>query len=339
MAMVVQPVMPGVMAWFAEYARMAVQVFLVLGGYLAAAALAPQGVATQAQVWPALGKRYVRLCVPYCAALAFVLVVNDTVRSLGFDHASVSATPTFTSLVAHVLMLHSLGDWESLSAGLWYVAMDFQLYALCLLWFALCRRYRAPRWMGQLGLAAGTALSLCLWNRNSDLDIWALYFLGAYGLGTMAWWAVHSTHRAERWLWGVTMAALAVVALLLEWRTRIAVAAVTALALTMAGNLAWPQWLRTLQWRPLSWVGERAYSVFLIHFPISLLVSAEVTRQWPTSMMANALGMLMSVALSLTAAAVMYEWTERPRLSWQRLRHWQLGALGSGLLATLAQIF
>ena len=36
---------PGIIAWLTEYGRIAVQIFLVMGGYLAAASLAPQGMA------------------------------------------------------------------------------------------------------------------------------------------------------------------------------------------------------------------------------------------------------------------------------------------------------
>lgn len=336
MADVVQPLLPGVMAWLAEYGRMAVQVFLVLGGYFAAAALAPQGVAKHDQWWPALIKRYMRLSIPYCAALVFAIVVNDTVRSLGFTHASVSASPSLDSVMAHVLLLHSFGDWESISAGVWYVAIDFQLYAVCLLWFALCQRFAARAWVGQLGIAVATALSLWMWNLDSDLDVWALYFLGAYGLGWMAWWATHSAQAGQRRAWMVLMAVLGISALYLEWRTRIAVALVCALVLAIGGNVRWPQSLRSWQCAPLSWVGQRAYSVFLLHFPMSLLVSAEVTARWPHSLWANALGMLCSIALSLVCAGVVYEWTERCNISWRRLRNWQLGVMGTGLLANAA---
>lgn len=339
MSSVVQPHIPGAMFWLEEYARMAVQVFLVLGGYLAARALAPQGLGRLAHFWPALGQRYVRLCIPYCAALAFAMVVNSTVQSLGFHHESVSATPTFDSLVAHVLLLHSLGNWESISAGIWYVAIDFQLYALCLLWFWLCRQRSANAWVAQAGLALATALSLWVWNLDTALDIWALYFLGAYGMGTMAWWATHSGNRAQRTLWVLVIALCGLAALLLEWRTRIAVALAMALLLAIGGNVRWPQALHGWDCRPLSWVGERSYSIFLIHFPMSLLVNAEVTRNWPHSVTANALGMAVAVLLSIKAGAVMYEWTERTSTTWQRLRQWQLGALGTGVFAALTNFF
>ena len=339
MSNVVEPYIPELMSWLEEYARMAVQVFLVLGGYLAASTLAPQGVGRHGQFWPVLGKRYVRLCIPYCAALAFALVVNGTVQSLGFHHDSVSATPTLDSLVAHVLLLHSLGEWEAITAGIWYVAIDFQLYALCLLWFWLCRQRAVAPWITQAGLALATALSLWVWNLNTDLDIWALYFLGAYGMGCMAWWAVHSERRAQRSLWVLAITVLGISALLLEWRTRIAVALVMALVLAIGGNVRWPQRLRAWDFRPLSWIGERSYSIFLIHFPVSLLVNAEVTRSWPDSVTANAVGMVVAVVLSIKAGAVLYVWTERTSITWQRLRQWQLGALGTGLFATLTNLF
>ena len=61
---------PGLVAWFSQDARMAVQVFLVIAGFLAARNLAPDGVLRPA---PAPGRllwqRYVRVALPYLAAL------------------------------------------------------------------------------------------------------------------------------------------------------------------------------------------------------------------------------------------------------------------------------
>ena len=54
MSEVAHPAMPDVLDWLYEYARMAVQIFLVLGGYLAAASLAPAGHAKLGAPWPSL---------------------------------------------------------------------------------------------------------------------------------------------------------------------------------------------------------------------------------------------------------------------------------------------
>ena len=338
MSDVLRPTLPDVMAWLDEYGRMAVQIFLVIGGYFAAAALAPQGVGKHDQLWPVISKRFIRLSLPYSAALVVAMVVNETVHGLGFDHESVSQTPTWASVMAHLLLLHSIGGWESISAGVWYVAIDFQLYVLCLLGLWLSRKQSAWKGWGQAAITVATAASLWVWNLNPELDMWALYFLGAYGLGMMSWWATHSAHSAQRTLWVVTIAALGLTALNVEWRDRIALAVASALVLAISGNLRWPETLRTWEWAPLTWIGQRSYSIFLIHFPMCLLVSAEVSASWPDSVVANSLGMLMAVALSIAAGAVLYEWTERPSATWQRLRHWHLGALSTGLVAALFQL-
>lgn len=331
MSDVLRPLWPGLLGWLDEYGRMAVQLFLVLGGYWAAAALAPQGQARHADIGPVLGKRFVRLCLPYSAALACAIVVNEVVRSWGFDHDSVSATPTWDAVLAHLLLVQSLGDWEALSAGVWYVAIDFQLYALCLVWLWCSRRL--PRWpaLGQTGLVLATAASLWVWNLDSSLDVWALYFLGAYGLGMMAWWATHKPHPWQRWGWVALMLLLTGSALLLEWRTRIAIAGVTALALVLQG--LWLPAGRWPQWPLLTWMGQRSYAIFLIHFPTSLLVNALVALHWPQSVTANALGLLAAVLLSVLAGAQLFRWTEQATPTWQLWRNWQLGVLATGWVA------
>lgn len=342
MADVVWPVLPALMEWLYTYARMAVQVFLVLGGYLAAAALAPRGVARHARLMPVLGKRYVRLALPYCAALVIAIAVNEGVRSLGFEHDSVSASPTWAQVLAHLLLMHSIGGWESLSAGVWYVAIDFQLYALVAVWFWLCQRafgHRTaansdrPMTLAQAGVVCLAAGSLWAWNLDADLDVWALYFLGAYGLGMMAWWAQAEPASGSRQRWLALMLACGGVALLIEWRARIALALVAALLLAIAGAVRWPQAVRGWRWPALDWVGQRSYSVFLIHFPVCLLVNALWARLWPADVAVNALGLGLAMAASVAAGALLYRTVESRTATWQRLLGWQAGAMGMAALA------
>lgn len=226
---------PGVLAWLYEYGRMAVQVFLVLGGYLAMASLAPQGLARFDSAPLQVARRYVRLAIPYAVALLVAVLVAALVRPW-FAHPSVPAEPSLPQLLANALLLQDIVGEEALSAGVWYVAIDFQLFALLVLLLAGVRALPglAP---GQRVLlvrvlvVAGTAASLLVFNRHSGLDMWALYFMGAYGLGVMAFWAVRSS-RPALWLGG--MAVLGALALALDFRARILVALVSAL------GLAWP---------------------------------------------------------------------------------------------------
>ena len=74
MSDIAHPLAPSLIAWLYDYGRMAVQVFLVLGGYLAAASLAPQGFARFDHAGTAIAKRFVRLVVPYAVALMLSLI-------------------------------------------------------------------------------------------------------------------------------------------------------------------------------------------------------------------------------------------------------------------------
>lgn len=156
MSDIAQPLAPDLMAWLYDYARMAVQIFLVLGGYLAAASLAPEGVARFDSAGQQVGKRFVRLVVPYVVALLVTVLVSALVRPW-FDHPSVPGDPDVAQLITHALLLHSVADHESLSAGVWYVAIDFQLFTLSVLAFAAVRAL--PQGSTPAGRAASNASS------------------------------------------------------------------------------------------------------------------------------------------------------------------------------------
>ena len=336
MSDVAMPMFPGVMAWLYDYGRMAVQVFLVLGGYLAAASLAPQGLARFDSPSLQIARRFVRLVVPYAVALVLAVLAAALARPW-LDHHSVPGEPSLPQLLANALLLQDIVGEDALSAGVWYVAIDFQLFALTTLLLAgvrelpgLAPAHRA--WLGRGLLVAGTAASLLVFNRMPGLDMWAIYFFGAYGLGMMAFWAVRSEH-AEPWVAG--MALLGGLALVLDFRLRILVALVCALGLVWAlrGQLALPESSGVARLRRL---GQMSYSVFLVHFPICLLVNALVHQWWPDAMETNAFGMLAAFTLSLAAGRLLYQWVERPVPTWTLALRWQASLVGTGMLVVLA---
>ena len=146
MSDVARQVTPGVIDWLADYARIAVQIFLVMGGYLAAASLVPQGVARFDQPLEKIGKRALRLLAPYSVALLFAVLIAALVRPW-FAHESVPGEPSWHQLIANALMLQDITGEDALSAGVWYVAIDFQLFAAVTLLFAATRGW-TWRWMG-----------------------------------------------------------------------------------------------------------------------------------------------------------------------------------------------
>ena len=325
MSDVAQPLMPDLIAWLYDYGRMAVQVFLVLGGYLAAASLAPQGTARFDSAAHQVGKRFVRLIVPYAVALLIAVLAAAAVRPF-MDHPSVPGDPSLGQLVANALLLQDIVGAEALSAGVWYVAIDFQLFVLAALLFTLLRP--APAWCGPLAVAALCALSLLVFNRMADQDMWAWYFWGSYGLGMLAAWAARSK---RPWGWTLLIAALGLIALWVQWRTRIAVALAAALLLVWAvrSGFAWGS-------ERLQRLGQMSYSVFLVHFAVCLLVNAAVSHLWPDAPAVNALGMALAFALSIAAGRQLYLRVERHVPSWSLALRWQAGLVGTGLLVALA---
>ena len=340
MSDIAQPLAPGLMAWLYDYGRMAVQVFLVLGGYLAAASLAPQGVPRFDAAGPAITRRFVRLVVPYAVALLITVLVSALVRPF-MDHASVPDEPTLAQLLANALLLQDVVGQGALSAGVWYVAIDFQLFALAVLLWAGVRAlpggwaHRNAMRIVQGAVVAGVAASLWLFNRMAQLDMWALYFMGAYGLGMMAFWAVRAP-RAGAWL--AVMVVLGGVALAIDFRGRIVVALTTSLCLAVALRSERVRaWSGVAPLAPLVKLGQMSYSVFLIHFAVCLLVNAVVSHLWPTSPVPNALGMALAFALSLVAGRALYLRVERHVPSWATALRWQTGLVGAGLLVALAE--
>ena len=331
MSDVALPLAPLLIGWLYDYGRMAVQVFLVVSGFLAASSLAPGGDAVFDKPLQQILRRYARLAMPYLLALTLSVAVAALVRPW-FGHVSVPDEPDLLQLLAHVLLLQGLLGQDSLSAGVWYVAIDFQLFALTVLGLTLARRLqsrtaqRAP-W-GMLLVGCMALASLLYFNLHAALDDTALYFFGAYGLGMLAFWAGRSPH-ARYWL--VLLALLGVLALVLQFRGRIAVALVVALWLGVAQ--AWPRLQQWPRHAGLQAVGQRSYSVFLIHFPVCLLVNAVVSHLWPTQPLVNLLGMLVAFGLSLLAGAVLYRCVEARPVSVPKLLGIQAGLVVVGLVA------
>ena len=306
---VVNTVAPTLIGWLYDYGRMAVQVFLVVAGFLA-----PRSFAMASQAgsgWPlaAIGRRYWRLTMPYLAALALAIACAAIARTW-MHHDSIPHAPTLPQLVAHILMVQDLLDYDSLSAGVWYVAIDFQLFVLM----------AAVIWLGQrLGSVSGgskraTAVlvsllalaSLLYFNRQERWDSWGMYFFGAYALGALAFWA-SSRERSSLWLVALSIAGIAI--LVVDFRLRICVALCTALMLGITRRIKIHP--RTLP-KSVAYLGRISYSVFLVHFPVCLLVNAATHRIAPDDPAAGTIGMLLAWVASTGAGALFYRYVENP---------------------------
>jgi peptidoglycan/LPS O-acetylase OafA/YrhL len=305
---------PGLMEWLAQDARIAVQLFLVVAGFLAAQSLAPDGVLRAANPLALLRRRYLRTALPYLVALVVSMACSALARHW-MVHDSIPDAPELGQFLAHALLLHSVLDVESLSAGVWYVAIDFQLFALVLGLLWLARVFGGGLALASGLLLLGVVASLFGFNLDPDWDIWAPYFLGSYGLGVLAFWAGDS----RRGMAGmVTMALLVLVvglALEVDFRSRIAVALAVALALWMARRGGWlAVWPRSAV---LAHFGQISYAVFLLNFPVSLVVTAIFTRFVAPDPWLQTAGVVLAWGACNLAGGLFYRWVEQPLGRWQ----------------------
>jgi len=321
MSEVVRGDFPAIISGLEIYARLAVQMFFVLAGFLVAAQLAPDGPPLKLALLSSISlgpstrstpsaftlilKRYRRLATPFIFAIASAIIITAVVRPW-FVHDSLSAPPSLAQLLAHALLLHDLTGVEALSAGVWYVAIDFQLFILTVLLTACSARAASTwRWAFPCMMIALATASLWVINRHTQYEDYAPYFFGAYALGMLAYWSTRNTLGS---IFLLTIAALGSVALWLQFRNPIVVALATAISVALAGQRGW-----LAQWpRPglLTWLGQRSYSIFLIHYGFVIGINALWARLFPTGVWINALGMMLAVLISVWAGALLYRYVE-----------------------------
>ena len=297
--------MAQVLAWPAardfliDEARYVVQIFLVIGGFLAA-----QSLSRQVPRLPrALLARYLRL-VPMLAVTLLAVLAANALLPPGRWPEWAKPEPTPGVLLAHLLLLQDVLGLPSLSAGAWYVSIDFQLYALLALGAAVLHRNGArPAWRSPLpwAVAALTLASLVGFNRDPALDAWAPYFFSAYGLGALAAWAARS--RALAGLFAAVCAAHLACAWF-EALPRVATASLTAIALAALPSRRQVQG-QSRTARVLAYWSDASYGVFLIHYAVIVAATALWLRlHWSSS--TAAWGLLAATwAASLVAGAAL----------------------------------
>lgn len=335
MSDVVDEQWPVLIDWLAQHARLAVQMFLVCSGFLTAQAMRSMPPLDPRTLVRLGARRYLRLATPLLAALGLTVLLSEVIRP-SFPHDSLSALPDWWQVLAHMLFLQHLLGMEALSAGVWYVAVDLQLYlsALLVVWLAQCLPSQghnsALRWQA-LCIVLLMLISIVYWTHHDALENTALFFWGAYGMGWLAWHArIHLglLRRCLLWL------ALGLLCWFFDARGRALTAWLvsTMLASAPVALLSVQELTRPWQ-RAVQWLSRISYSVFVIHFGVSLLVNYTVQRMWPTSVTMNTLGMGMALLLSLLAGDGLHRLTEQEPSTWLRWMRWAVAFMASAGLA------
>jgi peptidoglycan/LPS O-acetylase OafA/YrhL len=210
----------------------------------------------------------------------------------------------------------------SLSAGLWFACIDFQLG---LIYIAILDSRDAYARMS--GRAEGEGAVAVLWllgwalavpsffffNIDSRWNVWAVYFFGQFFLGVIVYHGLQGDKSAILfWLY----VAMIVAALVYCWRWRLATSLAAGLKLFFGGKLGlmerWPAS------RLIDNLGRTPYSLFLIHFPVLIVVTIWwVACDWSSSRQ-SAAGLVVSYLASLAAAEVFFGTVEAPAVQLSR---------------------
>ena len=319
---------PSALEFFIDCTRLVVQVFLVMGGFLAAQSLMSGKGAT----WSALiAKRFIRLAPFYWLTMLTVIGVGYWV-ALHVSGEWLPAGFQWKQFLAHAFLLQGVMGEESISAGVWYVAIDFQLFALLALCATLCKDSNSSEQKLTQPLCwcvlALTVSSFWFFNRFQDLDNWCIYFMGAYGIGVLAALAAHQ--KADRWIfwaaWGMGWTSMIVYP-----RVRIALALCVSVLLFVLASHQGAFLSEKLKSR-LELLGASAYATFLNHFIWIMVFSALWNvlhlSGWPTALFVMLLCWMTSCAWGIWAHVNL----ERPLLEWAKT--WRFSALRFFQVAT-----
>lgn len=305
---------PGrVVGWLRDY-RGVVQVFFVISGFVMARVMSPR-------TWNArhaglfIVRRYCRLGLPYLAAITLAVAACGSARGW-LSESVIGPPPTLDRILAHVVFLQDILGYDSLSAGLWFVCIDFQLGLIYvgMLYMRDAIARIGKREQGECsvsivmllgwGLAAA---SLFVFNVNERFDVWGIYFFGQFFTGVM----VHHALRRPGlkllfWFYLLMMTA----ALVYCWRSRLAISLAAGLMLFWAGQRGllerWPTS------RVISYLGQTSYSLFLVHFPVLVVVSTTWLRLDQTSVSDARIGLVTAYVASLAIADLFYRAIEAP---------------------------
>jgi peptidoglycan/LPS O-acetylase OafA/YrhL len=305
---------PGRMAdWLRDY-RSVVQVFFVISGFVMARVMSPRIWSSRHVGWFVV-RRYCRLGFPYLGAIALAVVACGWARGW-LSESVIGFPPTVPQVLAHIVFAQDILGYDSLSAGFWFVCIDFQLGLIYagMLYLRDTLSRLTNREQGEcshsipmtLGWALAAA-SLFFFNVHERFDVWGVYFFGQFFMGVMVHHALRKPElQVLFWLYVLAVAA----ALAYCWRWRLAVSLAAGLLLFFAGKHGllerWPAS------RLVSYLGQTSYSLFLVHFPVLVIVSTAWLWLDRASVWDARIGLSVAYVASLVVADLFYRAIEAP---------------------------
>ncbi len=257
---------PALFEWLGNYGRYAVEIFLVMGGYLAIKNISTQ--VTAKGLFTPVFNRYLRLVPTYFTALFFTIICASIARYFNYQ-LFMGQPETIWQILSHLILMQQILGFESISLGVWYVAIDWQLYFFFATIFYFLKSYKKSI----LLLSIFMLSAFCYFSQKNMYEDYFIYFIGIYGLGMIAFLWDDDLHKSIKTLAKILFIAFGVVifsAVLFELTIKNVLAYLVALLLIWRGKRPYRD--SSIHWaKYLVWLSQRSYCAFLIHFSFILL--------------------------------------------------------------------
>ena len=315
-----------------------VDVFFVISGFLITTLLlrerARTGRVDLAGFWLRRARRLLPalVVVVVVSIVAAALVDRDLLVGIG---RQVLGAATFST--NWVEIGHGADYFDATSPPLfltfWSLAVEEQFYVvwpLALLGFLVVARRPDRRVWLALGLAGASAVLMAVWFTPGSNPTRVYYGTDTHLAGLMIGVAVALAFHGDvgvvarnrwlvlrRWTGFVALAGIVVLFFLVEsaatFTYRGGIVLVSLLTAVVIACLPGPPsaLTRLNRLRPLAWIGERSYGLYLWHWPVILIVAALLPATVPGSEPTLVVAAL-SIGLTVVLTEISYRWVEMP---------------------------
>lgn len=252
-----------------NYGRLLVQIFFVLGGFLAA-----NKISKNVNVFKEIYKRFLRLASPYWVALFFVVLISLILKyNLSDDSLEnwewLSNLQSFNQVLSHVFLVHDIFSQENLSTGVWYIAIDFQLFVITMLLSFIYQKYNRDVMLKILYILIFISLFLI----PKSLDYLGFYFFYSYGLGILIFSLRHKKNITNDI---ILITLLFIVSLILDFKIRVFISYFIGLFVFLIVKFRFNSII--FYNKIIIFLSKNSYSVFLTHFIIVMLMNFFINR-------------------------------------------------------------
>jgi hypothetical protein len=284
-----------------------VEIFFVISGFVIAYSVRARRV-TPGYFGQFVLRRSVRLEPPYWTTIGLAIASLWLSNHLRTDR--VAQLPSVAKVVAHIFYLQGFLHQGQIVDVFWTLCMEVQFYVFFLLLVAISQRLGDGRVSRLAVLAPLTVLSLAI---HAGLipqpTAWMFKFWYLFQLGVVAYWATSKQLKHSDFV-----AYLILLVGLLAWHPSVTggMGLLTGLLIYLGARY---NFLSTLNYAPLQFLGRRSYSLYLIHPVIGVPFAYFFAKKFfgaPVSASAAIVCMLTAIAVSLVGASLLYIFVERP---------------------------